>query len=84
MSVLKRASMVLVGLGSLAVLTSPASAGSSEYYVYKKKGTTECEITMRDQAEFKKAKGSSWEYVGESSTRGGAKKIADKADCTKT
>lgn len=84
MSALKRASMVLAGIVSVAAMASSASAGSSEYYVYKKKGTSECEITMRDQAEFKKAKGSSWEFVGESSTRGGAKKIADEAGCTST
>lgn len=84
MSVLKRASMVLAGVLSVAAMASSASAGSSDYYVYKKKGSSECEITMRDQAEFKKARGSSWEYVGESSTRSGAQKIADKAGCTST
>jgi hypothetical protein len=62
-------------------LASVAFAGSTKYYVYKKKGTNQCDITMRDQAAFRKAKGSSWVFVGVDSTRSGATKIAKGAGC---
>lgn len=62
-------------------LGSAAVADSTKYYVYKKNGTNQCEITMRDQAAFKKAKGSSWVFVGVDSTRSGATKIAKGAGC---
>ena len=83
MSTLARFSTALAALISVTAISSSAFAGD-KYYVYKKKGTSECEITMRDQDEFKKARGSSWEFVGDSTTRSGASKIADEAGCTST
>ncbi len=77
---MKRTTLAAVLAGAL-LLSSVAFAGSTKYYVYKKKGTNKCEITMRDQAAFKKAKGSSWAFVGVDSTRSGAKKIAKGAGC---
>ena len=78
-----RRPLALAGLVSLTLLSTDAVAGDT-YYVYKKKKSSDCEITMRDQDAYKKAKGSSWEFVGESSTRGGARKFADSAGCTST
>ncbi len=68
-------------LAAAFVLSSVAFAGSTKFYVYKKQGTNKCEITMRDQAKFKQAKGSSWQFVGVDTTRSGAKKIAKGAGC---
>ncbi len=77
-----RRPLALAGLVSLTLLPTDAVAGDT-HYVHKKK-SSDCEITMRDQDAYKKAKGSSWEFVGESSTRGGARKFADSAGCTST
>lgn len=75
-----RSKLTALTLAATFFFSSAAYAGT-KYYVYKKKGTSKCEITMRDQAAFKKAKGSSWQFVGVNSTRSGAKKIAKGAGC---
>ncbi|MCO4762499.1 MAG: hypothetical protein KC502_13395 [Myxococcales bacterium] len=73
----KLTALILAG----SFLFSGTAFAGTKYYVYKKKGTNKCEITTRDQAKFKRAKGSSWQFVGVDSTRSGAKKIAKGAGC---
>ena len=59
---------------------SEVDAGS-KYYVYKKKGTNKCELTMRDPSTFRRQKGSSWKFVAKSSSRSNAKKFGKRAGC---
>ena len=62
-------------------LIAPEVHSGSKYYVYKKKGSNKCELTMRDPGKFKRAKGSSWNFVGKSTSRSTAKKIGKRAGC---
>ena len=73
---------VAVSLVAMLAMTGSAFAGT-EYHVYKKKGTSKCEITTRTPDKFRKAKGSSWKFIGKDSTRSGAKKIFKSNGCTK-
>lgn len=77
---MRKTKLTALALAATFLFSSAAFAGS-KYYVYKKKGTNKCEITMRNQSAFRKAKGSSWQFVGVDTTRSGAKKIAKGAGC---
>jgi len=56
------------------MMMTGAAFGKTYYHVYKKKKTTKCEITTRTPDQFRKAKGSSWKFLGKDTTRSGAKK----------
>ena len=75
-------SKYIFGLALAFVMTFSSVAYARTYYhVYKKKGTSKCEITMRNPKAFRSAKGSSWKFIGKSTTRSGAKKIYRGAGC---
>lgn len=76
---MKTSTLAKLALATVIGAASMSATAKTEYHVYIKNGS--CEIDMRTPSEWKKARGSSWQYIGKDSTRSGAKKIKDKAGC---